>query len=242
MKITAIQFGRQGQSGGRRTFIASTREESRFAVGTVPENSGGLPPLVGYAMTWNTLSDRRQEFDQEGKKVGKPYRVRLLPNSAQPDPNCPTLALADHDFRRILGGTANATLKMASDATGQRCEINPANTSYGRDIVELVRRGDVDGMSFALLDAGAEFKEVDNPDAPDEVIREYSKFFFDEVTVTGIPAFTSTSIGVAPGSDNADAPMSRQPAQDQNPGAGAPHRAELQRSLAEMDLDLVELD
>jgi phage head maturation protease len=58
------------------------------------------------------------------------------------------LALVEHDTNRVLGRTTNGTLKLLEDERGLRVEIDPAPTSYGRDLVELVRRGDVGGMSF----------------------------------------------------------------------------------------------
>lgn len=139
---------------------------------------GKLPLLKGYAMTWNSLSD-----DRGG------YKVRLLPNSAKYTGKI--LALYNHEYAMPLGNTDTGTLQMTTDDKGLAVVIDPPDTSYGRDVVTLVQRGDVCGMSFGMMYEGMVF--CDKQEGAQKV-REFSGFFFDEVTVTPIPAFTDTSI------------------------------------------------
>jgi uncharacterized protein len=58
------------------------------------------------------------------------------------------VAVIDHDLSKLLGRKSNGTLRLFSDARGLGVEIDPANTSYARDLMELVKRGDVSGFSF----------------------------------------------------------------------------------------------
>ncbi len=59
-------------------------------------------------------------------------------------------ALFNHDANFPLGRTKSGTLKLREDEKGLWTETRPPTTAIASSIVELVRRGDVDGMSFAF--------------------------------------------------------------------------------------------
>lgn len=50
----------------------------------------------------------------------------------------------------IMARTRNKTLELLPDDKGLLIRAKLANTSQGRDLYELIRRGDVDKMSFAF--------------------------------------------------------------------------------------------
>ncbi|EIQ76315.1 prohead protease, partial [Shigella flexneri 1235-66] len=50
----------------------------------------------------------------------------------------------------LLGRTRSGTLKLEEDETGLRFELTPPDPSTGRDVIELVKRGDISGMSFGF--------------------------------------------------------------------------------------------
>lgn len=60
-------------------------------------------------------------------------------------------ALWNHNTDLVLGSVAAGTLNLFTDAIGLRCEITLPNTSWGNDTYELIKRGDVDGMSFGFI-------------------------------------------------------------------------------------------
>lgn len=151
--------------------------DARFALKREP---GKPVTLEGYAMVWHTLSS-----DRGG------YKVRLLPGSATF--TAPALALWHHDYRHPIGNTDNGTLRIASDSYGLRVEIDLPDTTTGRDVAELVEKGYVRGMSFAMLSA-PKARVIKGADGQE--ILEVEEFTFDEVTVTPIPAFVDTSIAV----------------------------------------------
>jgi len=59
-------------------------------------------------------------------------------------------ALLAHDSTRPLARQSAGTLKLASDHKGLRARIQVPDTSYGRDLLEIVRTGAAPGWSFAF--------------------------------------------------------------------------------------------
>lgn len=148
--------------------------DSRFAL----KPADGKPGMLsGYAMVWNALSSDRGGFV-----------VRLQPGSAKPAPT--TFALYNHEYADPLGRVENNTLRLFSDDTGVRVEIDLPDTQAGRDVATLVRRGDVGGMSFFMADVEDAAEVVENG----VTIFDVKSFTYDEGTVTAVPAFKATNI------------------------------------------------
>jgi HK97 family phage prohead protease len=59
-------------------------------------------------------------------------------------------AFWNHDDGRVLGRQASGTLRLREDERGLAFELDLPDTSDGRDLLELVSRRDLDGMSFAF--------------------------------------------------------------------------------------------
>lgn len=60
-------------------------------------------------------------------------------------------ALVNHNPSLLLGSTGAGTLKLATDSTGLVFEVQIPDTTYGRDLRELVARGDLTGASFGFI-------------------------------------------------------------------------------------------
>jgi uncharacterized protein len=103
------------------------------------------------------------------------------------------LALVEHDVSKVIGRTANGTLRIIPDERGLRVEIDPANTSAGRDIVELVRRGDVAGMSFRFkpYPGGTTLDMSQKPP-----VRTLRSILISEVSVVVDPAYPDASVAL----------------------------------------------
>jgi uncharacterized protein len=140
--------------------------------------------LVGYAVRYHAPS-----LDLGG------FREIVLPGAFErtlreyPD----VLALVEHDTNRVLARTSNRTLRIIPDETGLKVEIDPADTSYARDILALVRRGDVAGMSFRFrpFEGGASMDMTTSP--PTRYLRGVQ---LSEVSVVVSPAYPDTSVAV----------------------------------------------
>lgn len=103
-------------------------------------------------------------------------------------------ALVDHDTGKVIGRRKSKTLTLRTTGQGLRVTIRPGNTQAGRDIVESVRRGDVDGMSigFSVPDGGATWSFPEGELAE----REVTGIDLREVSVVAFPAFADTSAAV----------------------------------------------
>lgn len=58
------------------------------------------------------------------------------------------VSLFNHDANYVLGSTSGGTLSLLEDLRGLWVEVEPPDTQAGRDVVEYIRRGDVQGQSF----------------------------------------------------------------------------------------------
>ena len=65
--------------------------------------------------------------------------------------NDDTRAYFNHDENLLLGRVSSGTLKISTDARGLYYEVLLPNTTYANDLVELMKRGDVNQSSFAFL-------------------------------------------------------------------------------------------
>jgi HK97 family phage prohead protease len=103
-------------------------------------------------------------------------------------------ALVDHDSGKIIGRIKAGTLSLQRSRRGLEVVIDPPNTSYARDLLESVERGDISGMSFGFRVApgGEEWRHEDG-----ESIRYVSDMTISEVSVVGFPAYPATDVQVA---------------------------------------------
>lgn len=109
-------------------------------------------------------------------------------------------ALQNHDPRLLLGRTASKTLELKATADGLEYVIQPPNTTAGRDTVESLARGDIDGSSFAFsIDAGGvewtrETVEVNGNTISLDIRNIKAVKLYDVGPVT-YPAYSGTSSG-----------------------------------------------
>lgn len=103
------------------------------------------------------------------------------------------LALYDHERRSVLGRTGAGTLSLREDSRGLAFALELPDTSLGRDLAVLVKRGDVSGCSFA-------FRCYDDGDAWEvrggTVHRELRSVELHEITITPQPAYADTSVAL----------------------------------------------
>jgi len=100
----------------------------------------GQITLRGHAAVYN-----RPSHDLGG------FRTVIAPDAFDSvlDTNPDVHLLIDHDTKYVLARTTNKTLELRADPMGLHVWARLAPTSYAKDLEVLMRRGDVDQMSFA---------------------------------------------------------------------------------------------
>jgi uncharacterized protein len=81
------------------------------------------------------------------------------------------LALVDHDASKLLG---NHTLRLNEDARGLAFSLDVPDTTLGRDVLELVQRGDIGGASFGFLPIAEAWPEANQRELREIDLREVS--------------------------------------------------------------------
>lgn len=142
--------------------------------------------IVGYAVVFNQPSQDLGGFVEvfEPSAVDRTLAERL-----------DVRALVNHDPSQVLGRTTAGTLRLAKDARGLRVEIDPPDTTSGRDILASVGRGDVTGMSLAfrvVQPHGERFEQ-----RAGGLTRIVSDAVILETSVVTFPAYQTTDAQVA---------------------------------------------
>lgn len=130
--------------------------------------------IIGYAVKFN---------DQwHGEMIAPGAFKKTL--SEKPD----IRAYWQHDRAKPLGRTVNDTLTLKADKIGLYVEITPnLETSWGRDALASVARGDVNQFSFGFMPVNTENKKVDGEDV--SIIKEAILY---EVSPVSEPWYEST--------------------------------------------------
>lgn len=101
----------------------------------------------------NTLSGHASVFDQETYIPREGYEViaRSAFNEVLKDPDTDVRALYNHDASMLLGRQSSGTLRLGTDSEGLTFDVDLPDTTAGRDVRELLERGDLTGASFGWI-------------------------------------------------------------------------------------------
>lgn len=101
--------------------------------------------------------------------------------------------LFNHDANQLLGRTKAGTMKLKQDDQGLYFDCAPPDTQLGRDVLTLVKRGDISGASFAFNVTAQTWRE-EKKDGVTVSTREIEDVdLFDASPVT-YPAYTGTDV------------------------------------------------
>lgn len=134
--------------------------------------------LTGYAIVWDALS-----LDLGG------FVERVSRGAVELDAD--VLATYNHRLDQLLGRTASGTLSVTLDDTGLAYDVTLPDTGAGRDVRELVRRGDVVGSSFTFATMDQKWTKVAGTDTQ---LRTLTKIRVSEVGPVTAPAYPDTSV------------------------------------------------
>jgi len=167
-----------------RSLDDTEMEHRSFTISpTVERREDGKPRIVGHAAVFNELSLPMFFF-----------REKIKPGAFAKTLDADIRALFNHDSNLILGRTKNSTLKLSEDTTGLRMEIDPPDTTWAKDVVTLIERGDVDQASFGFVP----IKQTWDESGP-EVIRQLEEVELIDVSIVTFPAYPQTDVQVRNG-------------------------------------------
>lgn len=134
----------------------------------------------GYAAVFNSDAD-----------IGGYWVERIAPGAFSGTMGNDVRALVDHDSGRVVGRTTAGTLRMSEDERGLAVEIDLPDTTDGRDMAALIKRGDISGMSFGFVVTRQEWDETVDPP-----IRTIHEVDLHEVSIVAFPAYEDTEIAL----------------------------------------------
>lgn len=139
--------------------------------------------ITGYAVVWNARSSDLGGFVE----TFAPHAFRDFFSSGKAD----VRGFVNHDTAKIIGRQSANTIRLYEDDKGVRFEIDVAETSYGDDLLESVRRGDITGMSFGfrLAKNGAKYDRSGGA-----VLRTVTAAEMNEISPVTFPAYEASSV------------------------------------------------
>lgn len=153
----------------------------------VREDENGKPVISGYAAVYDSRSNDLGGFVEIIRRGAFDDALRAKPDV--------TAKVQHQGGVQVLGRTKNNTLKLWTDVRGLRYEISPPDTQAGRDIVTLIRRGDIDKSSFAFSVADPKVDQKWDFDQTPPV-RELLRVNLHDVSPVSGPAYEGTSVGL----------------------------------------------
>lgn len=102
-------------------------------------------------------------------------------------------ALIEHDSRLIIGRQSAGTLKLKEDDTGLFMEVDPPNTTYARDLMVSIERGDIREQSFGFTIKSDKWEDLQE-NISLRTITEIDELF--DVSPVTYPAYQDTSVAL----------------------------------------------
>jgi hypothetical protein len=169
-------------------------EEVPEAELTIETRANGTQVLVGYAAVYNRFSLPLREGGSQFREIILPGAFDKILNRQRGKQD--VVALLNHNSDLILGRSSSGTLELSSDDKGLRYVVTPPDTQVGRDTLELVRRRDLRGSSFAFsVDTKSGERWSSDEQGAVREIREVASLV--DVSVVLTPAYPASSVTVA---------------------------------------------
>ena len=155
-----------------------TMEKRIYNIETrVQEGENEKMTVIGHASLYNSRSEDLggfYEYIQEGA-----FTDELIAKSD-------VRALINHDPNLILARNTAGTLKLTADNKGLRYEFDIPNTSYGKDLAENLRNGNISQSSFAFT-VGADEWTTDNEGRDIRTITKIDRLY--DISSVTYPAY-----------------------------------------------------
>lgn len=143
----------------------------------VRDNGEGMT-FTGYAAIFNSASEPL------------PFREKIAPGAFKRSLRARNdiKLLWNHDAGQVLGSSRAGTLRLEEDGYGLRVSADLPDTQQGRDAAYLIKRGDVNAMSFGFsVPAGGDDWSSDGME------RTLNSVRLHEVSIVAFPAYSETA-------------------------------------------------
>ena len=154
-----------------------------FSEVRIEERKNKTPKIIGHAAVFNVFSE--ELFGGVREKI-EPGAFKKTISEAD------VRALWNHDPNFVLGRNKSGTLKLKEDDVGLKIEIDPPDTTWAKDLVTTIKRGDVDQMSFGFQVVQEKWDGQDT-NSPIRTLLEVKLFDVSPVTY---PAYPDTDVGI----------------------------------------------
>lgn len=148
-------------------------------------NKNDKSKITGYAAVYDEFA---QIYDMWGDSFNERIAIGAMKRTLEAGHDI--FALRNHSWDHVVGRTGQ-NLTLSSDENGLYFELTPPNTTLGRDVMEEVKGGLVNQCSIGFRVLGEDWEFKGN-----EVFRTITDLELYEITLTPIPAYTSTSAEV----------------------------------------------
>jgi uncharacterized protein len=171
MEVTPVQPRSKGADVEFRSFTGELRAE------------GDGNTFVGYAAVFNSPSEPL------------PFVERIAPGAFAKSLRARKQDIklyVNHNSDMVLASRRSGSLRLSEDSIGLRVEADLPDTSYARDLKDLMQRGIVDKMSFGFqVDKRGDMWNEDGTERTLTSVR-----LFEVSVVTGFPAYEATQAAV----------------------------------------------
>jgi HK97 family phage prohead protease len=179
-------------------FPSNSEREVRVLTGQVElraaDGEGQKPKVRGYAAVFNSESENLGSESYQFREIIEPG---AFSDVLQDD----VRALLNHDPNFILARSkgGEGTLTIGQDERGLWYEFDAPDTSAGRDLMESLKRGDIDQSSFSFTVSrdGQKWEEKQEGEGPTFLKRTITKVarLFDVSPVT-YPAYPDATVAL----------------------------------------------
>ena len=152
------------------------------------DNAGDTMTVEGYAAVFD-----QRTMIWESDYSGWEYYEEIDPGAFNGADMSDVILRYNHsDSAMILARTKNGTLRLSVDDVGLKISADIAPTTGGKDIYQLIKRGDINQMSFAFI---VKADQTTRDDKLKEEIRRITAFeTIVDVSPVDFPAYDGTSI------------------------------------------------
>jgi HK97 family phage prohead protease len=173
--VARLEEENQGRARGEAVKKLETR--TNVVEFEVREADDGGMTFEGYASVFNSRSENLGGFT-ETVAPGAFKRSLRARNDIK--------LLWNHDTGSVLGSTRAGTLTLIEDERGLKVRADLAPTSLGKDVAVLLRRGDIDAMSFGF----SVIKDTWDSSGQERTLNSVR---LHEVSIVAFPAYSGTA-------------------------------------------------